>query len=228
VDLSPLLIIIVRQHLSTAMNSTFTKKLATVLCACALTTGAFAQGTVVFANGPTTLISYSPTGTPQTLPASPVGSFYFGLLISSSATGPFTFTGVYATNTVAAGHLGPGTYQPVVNGWLTGQTMFFEVAGWSASLGVTFKSGWLVNNMPAPVNDPIWLPSFGFFGLSNIGSGAAGGGPVPAPALPVFGGTGVSGFELFPGALGPPPPFPEPSSLTLLGLGALLIFRRRK
>jgi hypothetical protein len=207
------------------MNSTFEKKLTAALCVSALATSAFAQGTVQFANGPTTLISYSPTGTAQTLPPSPVGSYYYGLLISSVATGPFTFSGVLATNTAAGSKLGPAIYTPSIPGWAAGTEMFFEVAGWSASLGVTFKSGWLVNNTPAPPSSPVWGAP-GFFGLSNIGSGTAGGGLTPP--LPVFGGTGVSGFDLSPGALGPPPPFPEPSSLTLLGLGALLIFGRRR
>lgn len=207
------------------MKTTFMRKLAAALCLSALSTAAFAQGTVSFANGPTTLISYWSGGTAQTLPPSPVGSYYYGLLISSVATGPFTFTDVYATNTAAGSKLGPATYTPAVPGWAPGQNMFLEVAGWSASLGVTWKSGWLVNNTPAPPGSPVWGAP-GFFALSNIGSGASGGGLTPP--LPVFGGTGVSGFALFPLSLGPPPPFPEPSSLTLLGLGALLIFGRRR
>jgi hypothetical protein len=197
------------------------KKLAAILCLSALTTGAFAQGTVSFANGVSTLISYSPTGTAQTLPASPVGSYYFGLLIGSAAAGPFTFSGVIATNTAAGSKLGPPTYTPVVNGWTAQTSMFFEVAGWSASLGTTFKSGWLVNNAPAAPNAPVWGGN-GFFGLSNVGSGTSGGGVTPP--LPVFGGTGVSGFDLSPVGV------PEPTSMALAGLGAaaLLIFRRRK
>ena len=197
------------------------KKLAAILCLSAVTSGAFAQGTVAFANGPTSLISYSPTGTAQTLPASPVGSYYFGLLIGSAAAGPFTFSGTIATNTAAGSKLGPGTYNPPVPGWAAQTSMFFEVAGWSSSLGATFKSGWLVNNAPAAPGAAVWGAS-GFFGLSNVGSGTSGGGV--APPLPVFGGTGVGGFDLSPVGV------PEPTSMALAGLGAaaLLIFRRRK
>ena len=72
------------------------RKLAAIICLSALTIGAFAQGTVTFANGPTTLISYNPTfrDAAVAIPASPVGSYYFALLISPSASGPFGGTGV--------------------------------------------------------------------------------------------------------------------------------------
>jgi hypothetical protein len=197
------------------------KKLAAILCLSALTTGAFAQGTVSFANGPSTLISYSPPSGVTTLPVSAVGSYIYGLLIGSAATGPFTFSGVYATNTAAGSKLGPATYTPPVAGWAVNASMFFEVAGWSSTLGYTFKNGWLVNNVPAAPGAAVWGGS-GYFGLSNVGSGTSGGGVTPP--LPVFGGTGVSGFDLAPVGV------PEPSSMALAGLGAaaLLIFRRRK
>src|ERR1700720_3521331 len=82
------------------MRTTFTTKLATMLCLSALATSAFAQGTVSFANGPTTLISYNwyngytVEDAPAPLPPNASGSFYFGLLISTSAAGPFTFAGI--------------------------------------------------------------------------------------------------------------------------------------
>jgi len=194
------------------------KKLAAILCLSALTTGAFAQGLVQFANGVGSLISSTQNGTSATLAAAPVGSYYFGLLTSTTAAGPFTFANVYATNTAAGSKLGPPTYQPSVAGWTAGTTMFFEVAGWSASEGAIFNNSWLVNN--APNNSFNWAS--GFFGLSGIGSGVAT--ASPAPAFPLFGGTALPGFSL--GVV----PVPEPTSMALAGLGAaaLLIFRRRK
>ena len=146
------------------------KKVAAILLASALTNGAFAQGLVTFANSPTTLISlYTSFGAiPTNYAASPPGSYYFGLLTATSAAGPFTFTGVYATNTADAGRFGPDSYMPTVPGWVPGTTMFYEVTGWSASLGVTFYPNWLTRNFGtgAPA---------GFFGVSTVGSGAAGG-----------------------------------------------------
>jgi hypothetical protein len=139
--------------------------LAAMLNLSALTNGAFAQGLVTFANDPTTLISITPQGGSYApFPARPVGSYYFGLLISTTAAGPFTFTGVYATNTTDAGRFGPAAYTPTVPGWGPGEIMFYEVAGWSASLGMAFNPVWLT-----------FTPSFppGFFGVSAIASGVA-------------------------------------------------------
>jgi len=184
------------------------KKLAAILCLSALTTGAFAQGLVQFANGVGSLISSTQNGTSATLAASPVGSYYYGLLTSATAAGPSTFANVYATNTAAGSKLGPPTYQPAVAGWAAGSTMFFEVAGWSASEGATWNNSWLVGNAR---NDSFnWAQ--GWFGLSGIASGVAT--ASPAPAFPLFGGTALSGFSL--GVV----PVPEPTSMALAGLGA--------
>jgi hypothetical protein len=134
----------------------------------ALTTGAFAQGLVTFANGPTTLISVTLVGgSAEVIPSSPVGSYYFGLLISTTAAGPFTFTGIYATNSVLPGGIGPDSYTPTVPGWAPGATMFYEVAGWSASMGATFNPNWLTGN--------IGIGIVGFIGFSPVASGVAGG-----------------------------------------------------
>jgi len=191
------------------------KKLAAILCLSALTTGAFAQGLVTFANSATTLISATVNGTSANISGA-AGAYYFGLLIAPAGTvdpTKFTFSGNYGTNfnNVAPGRFTGGAGITVA-GWAPGVTMAYEVAGWAGSLGNTFQSSWLTTKP-------------GGFGLSGIGSGAAGGGsPVPAPALPLFGGTGLtSGFNI-------PASVPEPTSMALAGLGAaaLLIFRRRK
>jgi len=195
------------------------KKLAAMLCLSAMTTGAFAQGLISFANNPQTLVSANIGGNVAAL-SGPVGSYYFGLLTSASgAAGSFTFANVYGTNLVNStggrfsGNSGGST---TVTGWQPGATMFYEVAAWESSLGTTFNPSWLTT-----------APN-GLFGISGSASGVAGGGSQSLPPLALFGAAGIAnGFTLTGGGT---PPIPEPSSMALVGLGtaAMLIFRRRK
>jgi len=193
------------------------KKLAAILCLSALTTGAFAQGLVNFFNNTTTLASFGPNGAGSATTGA-AGSYYFGLLTSATgAAGSFTFANVYATNQAVAGRFFGGA-NVQVTGWAAGATEFYEVAGWSQSLGASFNPAWLNQNFGNSV---------GFFGLSGVGSGQAGGfnGTGTLPTFNLFGGTGLtSGFNMAPTVS------PEPTSMALAGLGAaaLLIFRRRK
>jgi hypothetical protein len=161
----------------------------------------FAQGLVHFANSPVDLISYGAIGSESAIPANETGVFYFALLVSTNPAGPFTFTGVYATNDTTAGRIGPGAYSPTVPNWPICNDRFYEIAGWSSNLGAVWNSGWLVNNLPAPGLDPIWsgAPTNSYFGLSGMAAGAASGpGELCGPAFPLFGGTGLSGFNLAP------------------------------
>jgi len=194
------------------------KKLAAMLCLGAMATGAFAQGIVNFANSATTLVSQTVNGQTSTISGA-AGSYYFGLLVAAPGTTDptaFTFTGVYATNSgVAAGRFVYNGAQVPATLWGPGVTKAYEIAGWSSSMGHDFNTAWL---QPGGAS--------GLFGLSAIGTGAAGGTDASGNALPpfpLFGGTGItSGFDLT--------TVPEPTSMALAGLGAaaLLIFRRRK
>jgi hypothetical protein len=192
------------------------KKLAAMLCLGAMTTGAFAQGTVTFNNNPATLMSVGLPGAGVATAANSPGSYYYGLLTSlTGAAGSFTFAGVYGTNNAAAGRFTGGT--AALANIAPGTSFSFEVAGWSASLGATFDPNWLTGNFGT---------ASGSFGLSGIGTAVAGGGTPPAPPGIIFGATGLtSGFNMTPTGV-----VPEPTSMALAGLGAaaLLIFRRRK
>jgi len=193
------------------------KKLAAILCLSALTTGAFAQGLVTMGNGPTTLMSASTgaSGASVALASGAAGTYYFGLLTQATAGGAYAFAGVYGTNSAGAGRI--AGYTTSVTGWAPGQALNYEVAGWSASLGATWSPGWLTQNFGGKT---------GYFGISAVANGTAGGGsPVPAPSWNLFGGSGLTGFNLAPAGT-----VPEPTSMALAGLGAaaLLIFRRRK
>jgi len=194
------------------------KKLAAILCLSALTTGAFAQGLVTFLNTSTTLSSATVNGVSANTSGA-AGSYYYGLLISATANGPFTFSGLYATNLAAPGRFNGGN-SIQCPGWAAGATMSYEVAVWSASLGQTWQNGWLTGTFTANGN----------FGLSGVATGVSGGLGAPAtPSYNLFGGaTGISSGFSAP-AVGPTVS-PEPTSMALAGLGAaaLLIFRRRK
>ena len=189
------------------------KKIAAILLSGFVSAGSFAQGFVIFANNPSTLVSASQSHVPYdwivTPITGPAGSWYFALLTSPSGDpGTFSFTGLYATNVVnsTGGRFRGGTVQ--VPNWAAGARMSYEVASWQASLGPTFNPAWLFN-----------YPSGGLFGISSVGSGVAGGQIIPP--LPLFGGNGITqGWAMA--------YIPEPGSMALVGLGtAILCLSRR-
>jgi hypothetical protein len=196
------------------------KRLTVILCLGTAGTGAFAQGIINFANNPSTLVSENSSGYFNPL----LGAVYFALLVAAPGTTDptaFTFTGNYATNSAnAAGRFVLNGAQVPNSFWGPGVTKSYEIAGWTDGLGTTFQPAWLTE----------WAaktgPLGGLFGVSAIGTGAAGGTDASGnsiPPFPLFGGTGITrGFVIG--------PVPEPSSLVLAGLGvaAMLIFPRRK
>jgi hypothetical protein len=198
----------------------------------------YSQGTVSTINSGTTLISTNNTSTSATgsLPAA-AGQYYFALLTQSMATfgvadtaptalqlAGWTFTGNYTTNIASAGRENGGANIPTGTGWGAGVTNSYVLVGWSANLGSSWatieneiQTGWTAN---------------GYFGISSVGFGEAGGGPDSLPAFSLFGsvptaaGTPISsGFDL--NNVGP---VPEPCTMALAALGgaSLLMFRRKK
>jgi PEP-CTERM motif-containing protein len=175
---------------------------------------ASAQGEINFINGPATLFTIR-EGSGAFVPPEP-GTYYFALLTAPAGTTDplqFTFSGVYATNFRVAGFLFGGN-NVAVPGWMPGTSRSFLVAGWTSSLGHDWNQDWLTGTFNA----------IGYFSLSSVGMGPAGGfdGPFPYPPLNLFGGaTGIqTGLTLT--------AVPEPSTAAVVGLGVatLALFRR--
>jgi len=177
------------------------------------------QGQIRFANTGQTLISTNSPFGAGSGPISGAGNYYFALFVAPSGTvdrDSFTFTGFYGTNTVTTGIFRGGqsvgyvtfpTYPP-------GTTISFLVRGWSANIGTDYSS--VTNYLSAPT-------FLGWYGDSEIRTMPLGGGAVPVPDLFGIGAGQIPGFTLEVYGV------PEPSSLTLAGLGlAALMFLRRR
>jgi hypothetical protein len=158
----------------------------------ALSLTSFAQGIVNFANSPSTLVRYLTEHDKVGL-ISGTSSWYFALLIGSTANGPFGFTGVYATNSATA----PGRFVnngAQVPGWPAGTVLWYKVAGWHSSLGPTFNPNWFLS-WPAG----LLAVSQSASGMAGGAVGSTGGTGIPFPPLPLFSGTGISsGFTFAP------------------------------
>lgn len=216
------------------------KKLILTAALALAVVSAYSQGTVLWGNSGTTLVStnsYSGQGTAP--PGSPTGvtapsaglGYVYGLFVAANGTtlggmnnAAWTFTGLYATNTtaVSGGRIGvPGL--GAVPDSLAGTTVALQVRGWSASFGKDWTAVKAWGN--ADAGGVLNVASTGWYGESAIGTALLGGGAIGNPTL--FGASAgqIGGF-----VLNQVNPIPEPSTFALAGLAgaALLIFRRRK
>lgn len=232
------------------------KKLTAILCASALATGAFAQGTISVLNGTYSLARTNSTGLSGGTAgnaAGTLGGFYYAVFTAASTTtsidanlqnllsGAWTFTGVYATNIAAAGRLSGGSGVATTQGWTPGVTNSYLLLGWSSAVGSLDVSNVLGQLRNATFSGGVWggtnfsanaTGGAGFLGVSAIGFGESGGGTTGLPPFGLFGTTATSAGT----PIGSPfdmfaiANVPEPGTFALAGLGAaaLLIFRRRK
>ncbi len=182
----------------------------------------FAQGTLTFNNSASTLISTNILGGP-TGPTSPVlGSWYYALFTAPTSVTTYldhndpnwTFRAI-ATNTANAtgGRLSGGQPATTIP---SGSTLNFIIRGWSANLGTSWAQA--LNNL----NNPAFGQNY-FLGQSAIGLNAIFNDPI-APVNGAFGtggGPAVPGFVLY-------LDIPEPTSLSIVGLGAALLLRFRR
>jgi len=180
----------------------------------------FAQGTVNFGNvGPGTAITNSLTGSPVSGTAFRASLYYLPFVEGAPAprteeflialrpdTINFLATGQFAAGTRST----PQTTGPAGIAW-------FQVKAWEVAFGTSYEAALVA----APQGGRPALA-----GTSNIVKVSTGNGSTIAPgslvASPQAGFGGLKGFFLV--------PVPEPSviGLGLLGVGALLLLRRRK
>jgi hypothetical protein len=216
------------------------KKLLGIAAICALTVSAFAQGTVTLANQTGGQIMQWTTATDHTLIPVPKNGGYIQLIVAPSGTslvsplfsagtanysslagflaanpgwsaaiGPNTgTTGNPAPIALAAGYINGGTF--TINGIAPGGNASYLWLGWTGTSATADAA----------------LAAFGagtaMFGESAVFTTATGNPLATPPGTPVSTKTTFGGMTLTAAV-------PEPTSLTLAGLGlaALLAFRRR-
>ena len=155
---------------------------------------------------------------------------------------PWSDTGLHPVNTGLAGRMSSAS--TTVNGWLAGVAQSYIIVGWSGNLGSTWAevSSKLVGSS---LQGGVWtggglqaaaagLTNNAFLGATAIGWRQAGGvttaGTIPTPVIfgtvdDAQGTTLKTSTDLF---VVQAIPGPTTMALAGLGLGALVIFRRRK
>lgn len=187
----------------------------------AVSTISYGQGQLNFDNTPSTLIFAN--GVP--MPVSGSQQFVFALFLAPSMTvnsanltasyGDPAFQAVSAYNTNSATTPGRLVNRPLLDmGLPVGALVDFVVRGWSANAGTTWdeaRTSWNNGNPLVPM----------FIGSSVIGNDFfLGGGAFPVGSVFGSSATQVPGFNMtF---------VPEPSSLTLVGLGLAAMWRLRR
>lgn len=193
------------------------KKLLLTLALAAVATYADAQGTIQFANNAGTRFRINgviPTGGSIT-----AGQFSFGVFVGPTADSlscdPVLPLGA---NTATAGLISapnPQAYQ--IPGYAPGSTVFMQIRGWESRFG-SWQAG-----------------QVGLHNQTAIRSVVLG--PASGPGTVIWSSTDFTKFQFIdqvgPGQIIPDPLdpcVPEPSTFALvgLGLGGLLMFRRRK
>jgi hypothetical protein len=187
------------------------KRLIITVAALAISTvGAFAQGTIVFANGATSLVIWgtglgvNPGGPITGAEGIKVGLYYNGAS-GYTLVSPTPYVGTTSqgtTNAAFNGRFNAGTVS--VPGLASGATGTFQVRAWSGNFA----------NYEAAVSG-----GAAFAALSAAFQNGSGGPAAPNPDIPAATLSGFTGMVV-----------PEPATIALaaLGLGALLAIRRRK
>jgi hypothetical protein len=217
------------------MKTAILKAAALVASLLASESAGFSQGYVAFANSTSSRFSTNGFNTAGgggvgVAPAAPPGAYYFELLvaptnqttINGSLTG-WTDTGVTGTNTSVAGIMATASLGCLIPGYGATATANFAVLGWSGNIGPNFSQALAAWNNGEPQYNYGVTSGIAFMGLSTVAKNVALA-PQGGPYNNVWGASSaglIQGMVLSPSA-------PEPGSLALIGLGALVLFRRRK
>jgi hypothetical protein len=192
------------------------KKFATIAALMATALGALAQGTVDFRSPSGVFVTWGANGAGA--PGTPIAGdagVKVGLYYSSG--GSYTLV---STQFPIVGTLSSGTINANVNGRFTGNPSIITVPGLVAGQNGTFQvrawSGNFTSYEAASSGGALYLGNSGDF---TNPSGGVGDPATPASPLSGFTGMTVAGGVI-----------PEPSTMAIagLGLGALLLIRRRK
>jgi len=232
------------------------KKLAAIIGASALATGAFAQGLVTFANTSGTVFHTNSIGLGGTAGntaggAANVGTFDYEVLTAPSTTttvdaslqgllaGGWSDTGILGQNTAFAsgGRMGASGTLSASN-WVAGAQQTFIVIGWSANIGnfATLEADLRGASLVAASGGGFYWSGISnaapseFIGATTIQSAVSGGGAQSLPAFALFGSVSAQGTPVTTTTELYAVAVPEPTTFALMGLAAssLLIFRRRK
>jgi hypothetical protein len=217
------------------------KKLAIMLSLAGMAATSFGQGYVSVAADSSTLVN---TNSSVDISGNPVsgggsgaiakgtGAYQFALLTapftgtsnstslngSGSSLHGWLFTGLQAANSATfAGRFNLGSDVQALNA-TAGTMNQWMVVGWSTSIASTWAAF-------APILGAGLQGQTGYYGVSGLGTAAAGAAP-PATPTSIYGlGNPIGG----PFDLNTISPVPEPATFALAGLGAaaMLIFRRR-
>jgi len=189
------------------------KKLLLLATCLLVAVGAYAQGTVNFANGGAGVNAPATNGNTGTLAAPANGTFYAMLYVGASGSLSTDLStngvggGAAQIGTTSAGYFFGGTR--TITTFAPGTAITAQVRVWSSAAGATWES---IAGADSTTRSGAGYATSPLFNVTLGGNG------IPNPNLVGMG----------PGFIVAPVPEPSSIALGLLGLGAVALIRRRK
>jgi hypothetical protein len=184
------------------------KKLLLTLALAAVTTFTYAQGTIQMANNAGTRFRIN--GAVPAAGTVALGQFTFGVFVGQSADAlsadPIGGTGLARSSATAGLITSDNPQGHQLTGFAPDSTVFIQIRGWESRFGTDWRAG----------------QQGGLYGASDIRPVTLG--PSSGPGTVIWSSTDLTKFQAINLVI------PEPSTIALavLGLGSLLLFRRRK